>query len=180
MCYCTDCDDPKNNPKSSGSGNSNHWDHTSSSTLESTGSDLFPNFNQEDLGPFASSTVTSISFSPGSNTSLESAMKAAPHEHSGVTPLALLALGVRSPPDFSLSIGRALGLVQATLQEGESGQVDRASEVTRSRVMDALRMLLDAGADVNATSTIFRKTFRCDDGPFCVFVAHTHTPLGVV
>ncbi|XP_025091428.1 uncharacterized protein LOC112562395 [Pomacea canaliculata] len=26
--------------------------------------------------------------------------------------------------------------------------------------MDALRMLLDAGADVNATSTIFRKTFR--------------------
>ena len=81
-------------------------------------------------------------------------------ERGGLTPLAMLALGIRSPPDFSLSIGKSLGLVLPTLPELWGGQVDRGCHQAKLCVMEALHLLLDAGCDVNRTSVVFGKAYR--------------------
>nr|KAG5697146.1 hypothetical protein BaRGS_015281 [Batillaria attramentaria] len=144
----------KDGDRNSGGGGHSH---NSSSTASSEVS--YIELAISNTAPF---TLTSSSFDlPGSTSHVEYALRIETRERRGVTPLALLALGIRSPPDFSLSIGRALGLVLPALPElSPGGQIDRSSGEARLRFMEALKLLLDAGADVNAFSCIFRKAFR--------------------
>ena len=108
-----------------------------------------------------------------SYSSLENRLKrrGVQEESAGLSPLALLALGIRSPPDFSLSIGKSLGLVLPSLPELWGGQVDRSCPQAKASLMEALGMLLEAGSDVNQPSTVFGKSFR-SVGP------HTLTVVG--
>lgn len=143
----------KDGDKNSAGGSHSHNSSTASSEVS------YIELAVSTTAPF---TLTSSSFDLlGPMTTAESALRVECRERRGVTPLALLALGLRSPPDFSLSIGRTLGLVLPTLPESTpGGQIDRSCPEARMRAMEALRLLLDAGADVNAYSTIFRKGFR--------------------
>ncbi|XP_070205535.1 serine-rich adhesin for platelets-like isoform X2 [Littorina saxatilis] len=116
---------------------------------------------------FVSVTVNSSNFDiSASNSSLEDMLKrtkklGGTEEERGVlSALALLALGIRSPPDFSLSIGKSLGLVLPTLPELWGGQVDRSCPQARHLLMEALQLLVEAGCNVNQASTVFGKTFR--------------------
>ena len=87
----------------------------------------------------------------------------------GLSPLALLALGIRSPPDFSLSIGKSLGLVLPSLPELWGGQLDRGCPRAKACLMEALRSLLDAGCDVNQVSVVFGKYFRSESSSLSWF-----------
>lgn len=146
--------DDKDGDKNSGGGCHTHDSSSVSSEVS------YIELAMANTSPFGTLTSNSFEMS-GSLTSVESALWTRTRGRHGVTALALLALGVRSPPDFSLSIGRALGLVLPVLPElSPGGQTDRSCPETRARTMEALKLLLDAGAEVNAFSTIFRKTFR--------------------
>ncbi|XP_076452608.1 uncharacterized protein LOC143288180 [Babylonia areolata] len=111
---------------------------------------------------FVSVTVNTSSMDMGVYSSMEEMLKRAgpPDRQSGLSTLAMLALGIRSPPDFSLSIGKSLGLVLPTLPELWGGQVDRSCEQARHMLLEALQLLLDAGSDVNASCLIFGKSYR--------------------
>lgn len=106
-----------------------------------------------------------------SYSSLEDQLKnrAVQEEVAGLSSLALLALGIRSPPDFSLSIGKSLGLVLPSLPELWGGQVDRSCPQAKACLMEAMRMLLEAGSDVNQSSTVFGKSFRSVVGGLTIF-----------